>query len=256
MDALKKLASALGDLIKSYAIKYVKSEIIKRTVLAALLSSLSPIALLKLGQIVDNPWGNAKALALKTGKVLGTLLAARAFGTRPITLTGYSLGSLVILTALEHLSTLPPDETAHIVQDVYLLGTPAPTDAATWSRVRRVVAGRLVNAYTSAEEDYILAVLSRISLGAMTQGEFGVAGLQPVDVAGVENVYCEGVEGHVTWRGLAGRCLEKFDARGVRDAEVERQEKTVGEKIRKQVEAVQSDLSADELKHFTEENGP
>ncbi|THH10806.1 hypothetical protein EW145_g1066, partial [Phellinidium pouzarii] len=199
VEALRKLSSALGDLVKSHAIKYVKSEIIKRTFLAALFSSLSPIALLKIGQVIDNPWANARALALKTGKVLGTLLAAGVFGTRPVTLTGYSLGALVVLAALEYLADLPPAQSMHLVQDVFLLGTPAPADGSAWpwTRARRVVAGRLVNVYTDAESDYVLALLSRVSFDAAAAGSWGVAGLQPVAVAGVENVKCEGVEGHI-----------------------------------------------------------
>ena len=159
-------------------------------------------------------------------------------------MTGYSLGSLVILTALDHLASLPPAQTAHIVQDVYLLGTPAPTDSLTWSRVRRVVTGRLVNAYTSAEDDYVLAILSRISIGSVTQGSFGVAGLQPVEVAGVENVYIEGVEGHVTWRGVVGKCLEKCGLKDIRHAEVEKQG-MIEERIKSEIEENQRNLSPD-----------
>ena len=45
----------------------------------------------------------AKALASKAGRVLGTLLAQRVLGNRPVTLVGYSLGSLVVFEALQHL---------------------------------------------------------------------------------------------------------------------------------------------------------
>ncbi|KAI5121650.1 hypothetical protein M0805_002726 [Coniferiporia weirii] len=244
VEALRRLSSALGDLVKSHAIKYVKSEIIKRTFLAALFASLSPIALLKIGQIIDNPWANAKALALKTGKVLGVLLAAGAFGTRPVTLTGYSLGALVVLAALEHLATLSPVQTAHVVQDVFLMGTPAPAgaDSFPWARARRVVAGRFVNAYTDAEADYVLAFLSRVSFGAAAAGAWGVAGLQPVAVAGIENVKCEGVEGHVAWRGLVGRCLANCGARGVSVEAAETQEETVGKLIMREIEDGQKNL--------------
>ena len=90
----------------------------------------------------DNPWSNAKALAIKAGKVLGTLLANRAFGNRPVSLTGYSLGSLVLLEALKHIATLPAAGTAHLIQDVFLFGTPAPTNPRLWSAIRSVVAGQ------------------------------------------------------------------------------------------------------------------
>lgn len=152
---------------------------------------------------------NAKQLALKAGAVLGELLSNRVFGSRPVTLCGYSLGSLVIVEALKYIATLPPSQTANLIQDVFLFGTPASTDESTWSALRRVVCGRLVNGY--AKEDYILALLSRAS-----SGRWGVAGLQAVHVKGVENIDCD-VNGHVKWRinwkvfeGLSSaRCRER-----------------------------------------------
>jgi hypothetical protein len=143
---------------------------------------------------------NAKALAVKAGTVLGDLLSKHMFGTRPVTLTGYSLGSLVIFEALKYLASLPPTDTIHLVQDVYLFGTPTTTDAAVWASIRRLVSGRLVNGYSS--NDYVLAVLSRAS-----NASWNVAGLQPVDVLGIENVYCQGVDGHTKWREMVGSCL-------------------------------------------------
>ena len=49
----------------------------------------------------------------------------------------------------------------------------------------------------------------------------------------------DGVEGHVAWRGMVGRCLEMSGSRGLRKEEVERQEEEVGERIRKDIEEVQ-----------------
>lgn len=52
VQALEELSSALSTLIKSNAMKYVRAEIIRRTVLSALMKSMAPIALLKIGQII------------------------------------------------------------------------------------------------------------------------------------------------------------------------------------------------------------
>ncbi|EPQ58312.1 DUF726-domain-containing protein [Gloeophyllum trabeum ATCC 11539] len=216
VEALRALSDALYTLIKAQAMQYVKAEIIKRTVLATLMSSLAPIAWLKIGRII--------ALAVKAGNVLGTLLAQRVFGTRPVTLVGYSLGSLVIFEALKYLSTLPPSETVHLVQDVFLFGLPAPSDPETWSAVRRVVAGRLVNGY--AEDDYILAVLSRAS-----DISWSVSGLEPVVVKGVDNVKCDQVEGHLQWRGMVGKCLESCGAEDILTTEVHLQVKEIHDNV-------------------------
>lgn len=86
--------------------------------------------------------------------MLGTLLANRAFGNRPITLTGYSLGSLVLIEALKYISTLPVSGTTHLIQDVFLFGTPATTNPRLWSAIRRVVAGIVgLRTYFSVEFD-------------------------------------------------------------------------------------------------------
>ncbi|KII88350.1 hypothetical protein PLICRDRAFT_41518 [Plicaturopsis crispa FD-325 SS-3] len=235
IEALEALSNAFGTLLKTQAMQLVKAQIIKRTVFAALLSSLSPIAWLKIGQIIDNPWMNARALAVKAGAVLGTLLSQRAFGNRPVTLVGYSLGSLVILEALKFLASLPPSSTLHLVQDVFVLGAPASADAATWSAIRRVVAGRLVNGYST--NDYVLAVLSRASTVS-----WGVAGLQAVEVQGVENVECADVDGHLMWRGMIGTCLERCGAPGILRAEVQKQVEKVAKPMEADLKASKEDV--------------
>ncbi|THH13932.1 hypothetical protein EW146_g6330, partial [Bondarzewia mesenterica] len=111
----------------------------------------------------------------------------------------------------------------------YLFGAPVPTETRTWSAVRRVVAGRLVNGY--AADDYVLAVLSRAS-----DARWEVAGLQEVDVQGVENVLCDGVDGHLKWRGMVGKCLEACGAPGINKERVERQMRSVAKDIGKAVD--------------------
>lgn len=197
----------------------------------------------------DNPWMQTKQLAIKTGAVLGELLAARVFGNRPVTLCGYSLGSLVIFEALKYLAARPPAQTAHLIQDVFLFGSPVPSDEPTWSAVRRTVCGRLVNAY--AKQDYILAVLSRASDAA-----WGVAGLQAVQVKGVENVECD-VDGHTKWRGLIGRCLRDCGVPGVNSEAVDSQLADVAVRLEKELEVSAKEaqeLDEKESGHENKEN--
>ncbi|KAF9052929.1 DUF726-domain-containing protein [Panaeolus papilionaceus] len=213
MKALEELSNALYTLITSHAMKYVKAEIIKRTVLAGLMNSLAPLALLKIGQIIDNPWMNARALAIKGGRVLGDLLANRMFGNRPVTLVGYSLGSLVIFEALKYLALMEPGKTLHIVENVFMFGAPVAVNPHEWAAVRRVVAGRVVNGYSS--DDYVLAMLCRASVA-----NWNIAGLQGVFTKGVEDVNCEEVEGHMMWRGMVGKYLERTGATGIDSTQV------------------------------------
>lgn len=249
VDALLELSDALVALLKDKAVSYIKKEIIKRTVLASLFASLSPVAYLQIGKIIDNPWFNAQALAIKAGRVLGILLSQRVLGARPVTLTGYSLGSLVIFEALKYLSTLPPSQSTHLIDSVYLFGLPTSTrDVASWGKVRALVSGRLVNGWVEPEEDYVLAILSRATM--LAEGSWGVAGLTPVQVKGVENVKCEGVEGHLKWIGMVGRCLEKCGVSGILQQEVEDKVADVGEqleKIRGEAESVPVNATAKEV---------
>ncbi|KAJ7063404.1 DUF726-domain-containing protein [Mycena amicta] len=216
VELLESLSNALTTLVKTNAMRYIRVEVLKRTVFASLMASLAPLALLKMGEVIDNDWMNSQALAIKTGAVLGSLLEKRVFGHRPIILTGYSLGALVIFEALKHLASLPPTETLHLVQDVYLFGAPASSDdLALWASMRRLVSGRLVNGYS--EDDYVLAVLCRLS-----SVSWGVAGLQPVDVIGVENVLCQ-VAGHREWPAMIGKSLVLSGAPGIVEERVEAQ---------------------------------
>lgn len=145
---------------------------------------------------------NARALALKTGAVLADLLSKRLFGNRPVTLAGFSLGALVIFEALLHLATLPAAQIGHIIQDVYLFGTPVSTHPVQWTAVRRVASGRILNGYST--RDWVLAMVCRIS-----EATLDVAGIQSVDnVKGIENVCCdEDVEGHAEWKNAVARHL-------------------------------------------------
>lgn len=63
---------------------------------------------------------------------------------------------------------------------------------------------------------------------------WGVAGLQAIQVKGVENIECE-VDGHVKWRGLIGSCLRDCGASGVMSHEVDAQVLNVATPIEKEL---------------------
>lgn len=52
MEALEALSNALETLVKAQAVKYIKAQIIKRTILATIFTILSPTAWLHIGQII------------------------------------------------------------------------------------------------------------------------------------------------------------------------------------------------------------
>jgi hypothetical protein len=181
--------------------------------------------------VPDNPWMKAKSLAVKTGKVLATLISERALGTRPVSLTGYSLGALVIYTALEQLASLPPSKTIHLVDSVYIFGLPASLSLPKWSAIRRIASGRVVNGY--CENDWVLGVLGRATGDGGLKGNFDLAGMKPVELQGVENLEWD-VGGHLGWRSNVGVCLEHL---GVRvDSQRVKEQKERGRKREKKLE--------------------
>jgi len=150
--------------------------------------------------------------------VLADALINKAQGERPVTLIGYSLGARLIYSCL---LSLAERRAFGIVENVVLLGTPAPSDASVWRAMRSVVAGRLVNVYS--ENDYILAFLYRTS-----SIQYGVAGLQESDVKGVENVnVSEMVSGHLRYQYLVGSILEKIGFEDINVEEVAKEEETL-----------------------------
>ena len=52
VKALEALSNALANLVKTHAMKYIRAEIIRHTVLATLMSGLVPLAWLKIGKII------------------------------------------------------------------------------------------------------------------------------------------------------------------------------------------------------------
>lgn len=215
MKTLLALGTALGDLVQSFAWKAVKSEIIKRTVLATLWAALWPIQVFAVASNIDNPFNHASNRSKKAGRLLADALANRVQGERPVTLVGYSLGAVAIHACLQ---SLAERRAFGLVDTVVIMGAPAPSDPAHWRTLRTVVSGKIFNAYS--ENDMILGYVHR-----MHSLSLGVAGLQPIrGVYGVENLnLSDRVSGHLRYPELIGGILRECGFAGVRvDREIEK----------------------------------
>lgn len=217
MEALINLGNALGTYVKSAAWGLAKREIISRTIFGALGAGLWPLGLAKVSRVIDNPFSVAKSRSDKAGVVLADALINKVQGERPVTLVGYSLGARVVYSCLQSLSER---KAFGLVESVVLLGAAAPSDSVNWRRMKSVVAGRVVNVFST--NDYLLGFLYRTS-----SLQYGIAGLQAVEgVVGVENVdVSEMVDGHLKYRLLTGRVLEMIGMEDVDVGESERLEK-------------------------------
>ncbi|MCO5604849.1 hypothetical protein L7F22_059023 [Adiantum nelumboides] len=203
-----KTLMAISTAIQDWLTSSISKELMKQgamlTVLSTLLSALAwPSALLSLTDFIDSKWSVAVDRSDKAGKLLADVLLRGLQGNRPVTLMGFSLGARVIFKCLEKLAE--KGENGSIVERVVLLGAPLSIETQRWQTARKVVAGRFINAYST--NDWVLAVVYRASL--MSQG---LAGIQPVDVPGIENIdVTDVVNGHSSYLSNVGDILKSLD---------------------------------------------
>ena len=251
-EPLMKLGNAMNLLVTSAAWA-AGGQVLSRTIFAQIMSAVMlPLGLLKVARVADNPFSIAKARADKAGEVLADALISKVQGERSVTLVGYSMGSRVIFSCLQ---SLAKRGAYGLVESAILMGSPTPSNAPHWRRLRSVVSGRLINVYS--ENDAVLALLYRTS-----SLQLGVAGLQPVQgVTGVENLdVSDTVSGHLRYQFLIGRILGLVGLQSIDAREVAREEAALAVKDRKQEqERIQNERRAgvegDESAHRVLESG-
>ena len=213
VETLLRLGVSLNAVIRTYIWQYAGFELARRTLFSALAVGLWPLGLLKIARVIDNPFSVGKTRADKTGKVLAQALLASVQGLRPVTIIGYSLGARVIYAAMLELAA---QNAFGLIENIVLIGTPAPSDSESWTKLKSVVSGRIVNVYST--RDYILGLIYRAS-----SIRINVAGLQPIeDVNGVENFDASHlVESHDQYRLVVGQILKSIGFEDVDEMEVQ-----------------------------------
>jgi hypothetical protein len=153
-------------------------------------SLMVPVTLLKFVLDADNPWAIAMSKAKQTGKLLATILIqkikeeeleilhSKTHGKQhkkvlSYTLIGYGVGAAVIYHCLLEIAKTAPELGKGIIENAILIGVPASANPKQWKLIRGVVAGRLVNCYST--KDWFLALMCRSQ-----NWNISVAGLQPV----------------------------------------------------------------------------
>ncbi|XP_038715199.1 transmembrane and coiled-coil domain-containing protein 4-like isoform X2 [Tripterygium wilfordii] len=199
------LSTAIQDLLTSKIAMHLMKEGAMLTVLSTLLTALAlPATLLTASDIIDSKWAVAVDRSDKAGRLLAEVLLKGLQGNRPVTLVGFSLGARVIFKCLECLAETE-GANAGFVERVVLLGAPLSIKGERWEAVRKMVAGRFVNVYST--KDWTLGIIYRASL--LSQG---LAGIQPVDTHGVENVdVTQLIEGHSSYLWATKQILEQLD---------------------------------------------
>ena len=248
---LTKICDCVTDLAVD-VVTVASRQILKQTVLHTLLAAvILPTYLLNAMDAIDGDWTIAVERADEAGVVLAkTLLYSRA-GRRPVTLVGYSFGARIIYSCLKELARYQEEwehyqelleqssgggishhhqtkldkykkkmkgmrEPASIVEDAVLLGLPNHLSLSSWKACRQVVAGRLVNCYST--NDLILSLMfqaKRFSGGSLNQGMGSllkpVCGTCPVEEPGVENIDCSDlIQGHQDYCLVTGDILKRI----------------------------------------------
>ena len=188
---LKELGQQFRDFVKSKVHQNIGYTVAQELTIGmemlefAMVEALAwPVVLLTAATYIDNAWSMACSRAVKAGRMLAAMLLARKYGHRPVILCGYSTGALLIWTCLEEIASAPDGAGEGIIESAFLLGAPVTAGAQSWARVRKIVAGRLVNGYNRG--DWVLWMLQR-SIGGALVGE--IAGLSPVAAdIGVESI--------------------------------------------------------------------
>nr|XP_029123090.1 transmembrane and coiled-coil domain-containing protein 4 isoform X3 [Elaeis guineensis] len=221
------VSTAIQDWITSSVTMGLMKQGAMLTVLSTLVSALAwPATLLAATDFIDSKWTMAIDRSDKAGKLLAEVLSKGLQGNRPVTLIGFSLGARVIFRCLRKLAESGDNE--GLVERVVLLGAPVSVKGEQWEIARKIVAGRFVNVYST--NDWILGVtfraryvclsfwrfssmLSRnlqfLSCSLLTQG---LAGIQAVDVPGIENVdVTDFIDGHSSYLSGVQQILEQLE---------------------------------------------
>ncbi|KAK1606897.1 hypothetical protein QYE76_030570 [Lolium multiflorum] len=198
------LSTAIQDFLASRVALELVREGAMQTVLSGIISAFAwPAAIITAAEFIDSKWSIAIDRTDKVGKMLADVLLKGLQGSRPVTLIGFSLGARVVFKCLEELALSGNNE--GIVERAVLIGAPVSVNDELWAPARKMVAGRLVNVYST--NDWILGVTFRASL--LTQG---LAGIQAIQVPGVENVdVSDLVVGHSSYLGLMQQILEQLE---------------------------------------------
>jgi hypothetical protein len=114
-----------------------------------------PAGILSAFKLIDNPWAVARNRSEKAGIALGKIIEQMK---SPVSLLGYSLGSRVIIHALEYLEK---KNVSGKVFDVYILAGAVGSDSIFFKsrNLKRVVTNHIYNVYS--ERDAILSYIYR-----------------------------------------------------------------------------------------------
>ncbi|KAF8684997.1 hypothetical protein RHS04_01055 [Rhizoctonia solani] len=197
-DVMLTTGQTINAWVTDKLLTHAGKEVLARTAFNAVLAAVSlPMTIYSAaGLALDNHWIRASDKARKAGSLLSEVLKEKVQGERPVTMAsvGSSLGALALFRALTLLAE--SDEIKEpLIDSVFLISLPQVVSSQEWDKVRKIVGRRIVNVHNS--KDFVLASVGRLHEVVSGAGFGGMAGLNAVNVHGVEDVdMSEIVGGH------------------------------------------------------------
>jgi len=103
--------------------------------------------------------------------------------SRPLTLIGHGLGARVVVHALLKLAEFNIGE--GVIDHCLLIGSPVASNEGEWAVVRSIVAGRLVNAFHTADKSFQSGWQISYKGGAAGGSSHKLFGVEKVDITGI-----------------------------------------------------------------------
>ena len=161
---LLKLGSVVLKMVTTEVAGALTNAWLNFTLGAAAAPAVFPVMIVSSMSDLDNAWLVVRDRAYQAGEALAySLTNEGVVGLRPVTLIGYSMGSVVIFACLQALADAGQ---FHRVQNVILMGAPIPATFAfesqrlPWKKAKSAVSGRFVNCHSS--KDSLLGFLCRV----------------------------------------------------------------------------------------------
>lgn len=162
-----------------------------------------PAAVMSAFEIIDNPWWVANNRAEQAGKLLGDYIADQQLGGLPVSLVGYSLGTKVIVAALNRLAERGAQGK---IFDVYLLAGAVAQNDARLKRIDEVICGNLVNVYSRT--DWVLGYLYRTA--ELFAQPIGTQPLELQNISVINIDVTDSVGGHINYKEKLGYILARI----------------------------------------------
>ncbi|QRW26052.1 membrane protein [Rhizoctonia solani] len=196
-DVMLTTGQTINAWVTDKLLTHAGKEVLARTAFNAVLAAVSlPMTIYSAaGLALDNHWIRASDKARKAGSLLSEVLKEKVQGERPVTMASVQKSKFLVYhhANLDGLIGRILSRSSGPIQGFD--STSRVVSSQEWDKVRKIVGRRIVNVHNS--KDFVLASVGRLHEVVSGAGFGGMAGLNAVNVHGVEDVdMSEIVGGH------------------------------------------------------------